>query len=100
MSSRSFTLKRGWCFLIRWFSRSSASFSAVTTIVSTSADGAAEKARRDEEPLVAAVAEVLAHARAQVLRLADVDDLPARVLEQVDAGLGRDPIEDLGGDHG
>ena len=36
LSSRSFTLKRGWCFLMRWFSRSSASLDDDTTMVSTS----------------------------------------------------------------
>ena len=43
LSSRSLTLKRGWCFLIRWFSRSSASFADDTTIVSTSATVRASK---------------------------------------------------------
>src|SRR5678815_488003 len=91
LSSRSLTLKRGWCFLIRWFSRSSASFEDVTTIVSTSATARPRNA--------AAFAEVLPHPRAQVLGLPDVDDLVARILEQINAGLGRDSIEDVGGQH-
>ena len=46
----------------------------------------------DQEAHLAALvaaAEVAAHARAQALRLADVDDLPVRVLQQVHAGPRR-----------
>src|SRR5436853_240229 len=35
LSSSSFTLNLGWCFLIRWFSSSPASFSPWTTILPT-----------------------------------------------------------------
>ncbi|MCX5742351.1 MAG: hypothetical protein NT062_07630 [Proteobacteria bacterium] len=54
-----------------------------------------EEARRDEEPLVAALAEVLPHADPEVLRLADVDHRALGVLEQVDARIGRDAVEQL-----
>jgi hypothetical protein len=62
-------------------------------------DRTPEEPGRHEEPLVAALAEVLAHARAEVLRLADVDHRGLGVLEQIDARLHRDAIEDLAGQH-
>ena len=51
------------------------------------------------EGLVASFVEVLPLSRAQVLGFPDVDDLVARILEQINAGLYRDSIEDVGGQH-
>ena len=48
----------------------------------------------------AAISEVLPHPVPQVLRLADVDHRALGVLEQIDAGLHRDAVEDLAGEHG
>src|SRR5439155_9637189 len=62
-------------------------------------DRLAEKARRDEEALVAALAEVLPDPCSQVLGLADVDHGAAGVLEQVHPRLGGNPIEDVAGQH-
>ena len=51
-----------------------------------------DELRRAQAP-VAAGAEVAAHARAQRLRLADVEQLAAVVAEEVDAGLRRQGSE-------
>ncbi len=40
--------------------------------------------------------EVLAHARAQIARLADVDRLAAPILHEIHAGFGRQAVQDLG----
>ena len=62
-------------------------------------DGPSEKSCCDEEALVAAFAKILTDARAKVLRLADVDHLALGVFEEIDAGIGRNPIEHVLGDH-
>src|SRR5262249_56045067 len=59
------------------------------------AEQAPEEAERDEGPLVAARPEVGPDARAQVLRLADVDHPPLLVLHDVDAGRGWYAREEL-----
>jgi hypothetical protein len=56
---------------------------------------------RDEVAVVARpLLEVRAHARAQALRLADVDDRALLVLEEVDPGRHGERVELLGDDHG
>ena len=47
----------------------------------------------DKGPVVAVRPEVAAHARAQVDRLADVDDLARGVFHQIDAGLGGEVVD-------
>ena len=47
----------------------------------------------DPRPGVAALLEVAAHARPERLRLADIEDLPVRVAEQVDARLCRQRLQ-------
>ena len=84
LSSRSLTLKRGWCCLMRSFSRTAASFSVEVTTVSRSRTMRAEDG--DEVARVARrLLEVALHARAQALGLAHVDDGAGLVLEQVAA---------------
>jgi hypothetical protein len=56
----------------------------------------AQEAGGHEVALVAARAEVLPDPGPQVLGLADVDDLAGGVLHHVDAGIGRQPIEERG----
>ena len=51
---------------------------------------------RDRRPVAAARLEVRAHARAQRLRLADVEDLALLVAEEVDARLRREALQLLG----
>src|SRR5881628_3277482 len=90
LSSRSRTLNGGRWRLTRFCSRWSASTSVPVTIVSTAAT------RETSWSIPARVSprlEILAHTRAERLRLADVEDVPARVAEQVDPGRRRQAFE-------
>ena len=84
LSSRSRTLNGGRWRLTRFCSRWSASTSLPVTIVSICGDAGDELV--DPDAVVAAPGlEVLAHARPQRLRLADVEHVAALVAEEVDA---------------
>ena len=92
LSSRSRTLNGGRWRLTRFCSRCSASTSEPVTIVSTSAIRSTSWSIPARVSLAPGL-EVLAHARAQRLRLADVEHLVALAAEEVDAGARRQPFQ-------
>ena len=83
LSSRSRMLKRGLYCLMKVCSVSSASASVATASVLDVVDLVGQRRRA----VLRRVGEVAGDPLADRLRLADVDDAPARVAEQVDAGL-------------
>ena len=83
MSSRSRMLKRGLYCLMKFCSVSSASASVTTTSAWMSSISSRQRGRAVHRR----VREVTRHPLADRLRLAHVDDAPAAVAEDVDAGL-------------